>query len=121
MTFKPYVELLTDFIQKNFSEELKVSQELTEIADVRLPWQWFPETRSKYPKRQIHYHMGPTNSGKTRNALEIMRKAASGCYLAPLRLLAMEVHTSLTRGYQHPETGIWVDGVVCDLKTGPRR
>jgi ATP-dependent RNA helicase SUPV3L1/SUV3 len=70
-------------------------------------------------KRKFHYHMGPTNSGKTKNALEILKKARTGCYLSPLRLLAMEVHTQLSQGSQDPETGFWEDGVVCNLKTGP--
>jgi ATP-dependent RNA helicase SUPV3L1/SUV3 len=34
--------------------------------------------------------LGPTNSGKTHRAMEALAKAASGVYLAPLRLLALE-------------------------------
>ena len=41
--------------------------------------------------------------------------------MSPLRLLAMEVHSRLTEGYQDPKTGFWVDGVVCNLRTGPLR
>jgi ATP-dependent RNA helicase SUPV3L1/SUV3 len=46
-------------------------------------------------KRTITYHMGPTNSGKTYNALQALAKSKSGCYLAPLRLLASEVFDTL--------------------------
>ena len=36
-------------------------------------------------------HIGPTNSGKTFDALQAFRNADEGAYLAPLRLLALEV------------------------------
>lgn len=59
--------------------------------------------------RQIHYvlHIGDTNTGKTHQALERMKSANSGLYLAPLRLLALEVYDKLN-----------ADGVACSLKTG---
>lgn len=41
-------------------------------------------------KRKIVLHIGPTNSGKTYQALQKLLKAETGCYLAPLRLLALE-------------------------------
>jgi ATP-dependent RNA helicase SUPV3L1/SUV3 len=40
----------------------------------------------------FEYYAGPTNSGKTYAAIEALREAESGVYLAPLRLLALEVH-----------------------------
>lgn len=46
-------------------------------------------------KRKIIYHMGPTNSGKTYNAIQALSKAKKGCYLAPLRLLASELFDTL--------------------------
>lgn len=58
-------------------------------------------------KRKIIFHVGPTNSGKTYSALQALKEAATGYYLAPLRLLALEgyenlkaegVHTSLITG-----------------------
>ncbi len=45
--------------------------------------------------RIFEYFAGPTNSGKTHAAIEILRDAESGVYLAPLRLLALEVHERL--------------------------
>ena len=45
--------------------------------------------------RRIIFHMGPTNSGKTYAALEMLRAAATGTYLAPLRLLALENYEAL--------------------------
>jgi ATP-dependent RNA helicase SUPV3L1/SUV3 len=57
--------------------------------------------------RRIIYHMGPTNSGKTRNAFEALVEAKNGIYLAPLRLLASEIAETL-----HSR------GKVCNLFTG---
>jgi ATP-dependent RNA helicase SUPV3L1/SUV3 len=45
--------------------------------------------------RTFEYFVGPTNSGKTHAAIEILRAAGSGVYLAPLRLLALEVYERL--------------------------
>lgn len=45
--------------------------------------------------RVFEYFAGPTNSGKTHAAIELLRGAESGVYLAPLRLLALEVHERL--------------------------
>jgi ATP-dependent RNA helicase SUPV3L1/SUV3 len=52
-------------------------------------------------------HIGETNTGKTHRALTRMKDAESGIYLAPLRLLALEVFDKLNS-----------EGVPCNLKTG---
>lgn len=91
------------------------------MAQLNQPENWFPITRTKFHNRDIHFHMGPTNSGKTQHSIEILKKAKKGCYLAPLRLLATQVHSELSGGSQDPETGIWRDGLICNLKTGPMR
>lgn len=57
--------------------------------------------------RNIKLIVGPTNSGKTFEALEALKNAHSGVYLAPLRLLAMEVFDKLNQS-----------GVPCNLHTG---
>jgi ATP-dependent RNA helicase SUPV3L1/SUV3 len=59
--------------------------------------------------RNIQYvlHIGETNTGKTHHALEKMKTVESGLYLAPLRLLALEVYDRLN-----------ADGIPCALKTG---
>lgn len=46
-------------------------------------------------RRKIVYHMGPTNSGKTYHAIQELCEAKSGCYLAPLRLLAGELYDTM--------------------------
>lgn len=57
--------------------------------------------------RNIKLIVGPTNSGKTFEALETLKNANSGVYLAPLRLLAMEVFDKLNSA-----------GIPCNLHTG---
>ncbi len=61
-------------------------------------------------KRHHHFYLGPTNSGKTYHALNTLMAAKSGVYLAPLRLLAMEVRDKLMAA-----------GVPCNLITGEER
>jgi len=61
--------------------------------------QFWIHSKARRKNRNIIYHMGPTNSGKTYNAIEALAKARKGCYLAPLRLLAGEIYDTLnTKG-----------------------
>ena len=41
-------------------------------------------------------HLGPTNSGKTYHALEVLKQRGSGVYAGPLRMLAQEAHRRLS-------------------------
>ena len=66
---------------------------------------FFPVARKLH--RRFVLHVGPTNSGKTHEAIEAMKTADSGVYLAPLRLLAYEQYTTLN-----------ADGYPCDMLTG---
>jgi ATP-dependent RNA helicase SUPV3L1/SUV3 len=52
------------------------------------------ELAYRLPRRFIAL-LGPTNSGKTHQAMEALAKAKSGVYLAPLRLLALENYERL--------------------------
>lgn len=49
----------------------------------------YPEARAL--NRKIIFHAGPTNSGKTFQALQKFLDAKSGVYCGPLKLLAVEV------------------------------
>lgn len=60
--------------------------------------------------RNFVLHIGPTNSGKTYHALKRFAKAETGIYLAPLRLLALEIFDTLN-----------YNGVFCSLLTGEER
>ena len=65
----------------------------------------FPLARSL--DRRIIFHVGPTNSGKTYAAMQKLKKADTGYYLAPLRLLALEGYENLKK-----------EGVPISLITG---
>jgi ATP-dependent RNA helicase SUPV3L1/SUV3 len=65
----------------------------------------FPMAREM--RRKLTLHIGPTNSGKTYQAMQKLEKADTGYYLAPLRLLALE-------GYE----GLKSHGIESSLVTG---
>jgi ATP-dependent RNA helicase SUPV3L1/SUV3 len=64
------------------------------LADLRYPYEWYPATRMM--QRTIHLHVGPTNSGKTYNALKALENSRTGIYAGPLRLLAHETFSRFT-------------------------
>ena len=69
------------------------------------PEKQYPEARGM--KRHFILHIGPTNSGKTYQALQRLRQAYRGIYLGPLRLLALEVYDRMM-----------VSGIPCSMITG---
>ena len=91
-------EYIKPLLEKQKREELLAKT----IRDFK---RLFPLAREL--KRQIVFHVGPTNSGKTYSALKALKEATTGYYLAPLRLLALE-------GYEN----LKADGVNVSLITG---
>lgn len=79
---------------------------LSRLSHLRNPAEFYPAARRLSPRKFI-LHIGPTNSGKTFHALEALRKASSGFYCGPLRLLAYEVFEKLNSA-----------GCATDLVTG---
>ena len=68
----------------------------------------FPKWRNANREhQQLYLHIGEPNSGKTHDALQALKDAGSGWYLAPLRLLAYEIFDRLNS-----------EGVACSLLTG---
>ena len=63
--------------------------------------------RARFMNRRFILHIGPTNSGKTYDALQALKAARTGVYLGPLRLLALEMYDTLNS-----------QGVLCELLTG---
>ncbi|KAI7835705.1 hypothetical protein COHA_010398 [Chlorella ohadii] len=59
------------------------------ITDLGNPAAFYPVARRL--ERHIIAHLGPTNSGKTHEALQHLRRSESGVYCGPLRLLAWQV------------------------------
>ena len=49
----------------------------------------------RVPPERVVAHLGPTNSGKTHEALEELAVAGTGVYAGPLRMLAQEAHRRL--------------------------
>eukprot|EP00904_Undaria_pinnatifida_P008122 jgi/Undpi1/443/HiC_scaffold_1.g00439.m1 len=114
---KMFVPRLVELAQENFPEELENHERIARIVDLRDPQHWYPLARLR--KRRIIYHGGPTNSGKTYQAIERLKKAGanrkpgdgpSGIFCGPLRLLALEVYEQLNS-----------QGVYCSLMTGQER
>lgn len=54
---------------------------------------WLPYRRTE--PDAIVAHLGPTNSGKTHDAIGALLEAGAGCYAAPLRMLAWEGYDRL--------------------------
>jgi ATP-dependent RNA helicase SUPV3L1/SUV3 len=52
-----------------------------------------PERRTE--PESVVAHLGPTNSGKTHDALELLAEHGRGVYAGPLRMLAQEAHRRL--------------------------
>ncbi|CAD5221350.1 unnamed protein product [Bursaphelenchus xylophilus] len=93
---------------KRIFPHLEALEELKHISDLTQPHTWYEGTRSIH--RRIIFHAGPTNSGKTYNALKAFNEAGTGVYCGPLRLLAAEVFRKSNEL-----------GVPCDLATGDDR
>ena len=63
--------------------------------------------RARELKRSFVLHVGPTNSGKTYDAIEDLKRNTPGTYLSPLRLLALEMYDKIN-----------ADGIPCSMLTG---
>jgi ATP-dependent RNA helicase SUPV3L1/SUV3 len=85
--------------------------ELNALAGLNdeLAFQGYPDTfeLARRMQRTVTLYVGPPNSGKTYAAFEKLAAAHDGCYLAPLRLLALEGRDRLVGR-----------GVACSLLTG---
>nr|GEU58296.1 DExH-box ATP-dependent RNA helicase DExH18, mitochondrial-like [Tanacetum cinerariifolium] len=100
--------VFVEYCLEEFPDEIKKFRGMISSADMTKPETWFPFARAI--KRKIVYHCGPTNSGKTYNALQRFMEAKKGIYCSPLRLLAMEVFDKVNSV-----------GVYCSLLTGQEK
>ena len=93
---------------ENLSEQNAILHEnmLREIPDDYT--EFYPLARQMH--RHFVIHEGPTNSGKTYQAINALRESEKGIYLGPLRLLAYEQFESLN-----------MDEYPCSLVTGEER
>lgn len=91
-------------IYKDEYMQYLVGQRIEELMEAE-PEKQYPEARAM--ERHFILHIGPTNSGKTYEALQRLRQAYHGIYLGPLRLLALEVYDRMMTA-----------GIPCDMITG---
>jgi ATP-dependent RNA helicase SUPV3L1/SUV3 len=96
------------FIQSNYDVKTNTIGDLMLLSDLRSPAEWYPEARKM--RRKIIMHVGPTNSGKTYQALQRFKNADSAIYCGPLRLLAHEIYEKCNQ-----------EGVKCNLLTGEEK
>lgn len=87
-------------------------QRLHNHTNYTRPESWRPLARRYH--RKVILHVGPTNSGKTHQALAALAQARTGVYAGPLRLLAHEVYTRFNKG----NIGGLIRPRACNLVTG---
>jgi ATP-dependent RNA helicase SUPV3L1/SUV3 len=97
-------------MEQAYNAELKLVQShripVQELkVDITNPAEWYPKARSI--KRKLILHVGPTNSGKTYNALKRLKESNHGYFAGPLRLLAREVYDRFKS-----------ENIPCNLITG---
>ena len=91
--------------QKAFEKKQKELEFL--VKDINIHNPALDYSLARKIDRHFILNIGPTNSGKTYTALQALKKAESGTYLAPLRLLAMEIQDKMLD-----------EGIPCSMVTG---
>ena len=92
----------------SFQEERKLTNRTNEIIDYLKSFDFEEMVKTAQSlDRKFVLHIGPTNSGKTYQAIQQLMGAEKGTYLCPLRLLALEIFDQLN-----------LEGYPCSLLTG---
>ncbi len=107
---QPFTDLQASLVRAQDRWERHVAeQNALEGLNTELAFQGYPDTfeMARRLQRSVTLYVGPPNSGKTYAAFEKLAGAHDGCYLAPLRLLALEGRDRLVGR-----------GVPCSLLTG---
>ncbi len=96
-----------DYIDKKKQEEEDrlIIDEIMTIYEQYSPEVYIEQARKL--RRTFVLHVGPTNSGKTYDAIQDMKKNTPGTYLGPLRLLALEMYDKIN-----------ASGIPCSMVTG---
>ena len=98
-------------IQKLIREREEQALRDRQLGEITALYESFsPESyveRARRLQRIFILHVGPTNSGKTYDAIEDLKTHTPGVYLGPLRLLALEMFDKLNEA-----------GVPCSMLTG---
>ncbi len=105
-------EILVELLPQNLTITAKIVKKTTRIFIYNIHEQLIKKQRhellartirdfknlfplARETRRKLTLHIGPTNSGKTYEAMRRLEKADTGYYLAPLRLLALEGYETL--------------------------
>ena len=92
-------------------EKRRTREEQRQISEIReLFLAYSPDSyieEAKKLKRTFVLHVGPTNSGKTHDAIADLMQHTPGTYMGPLRLLALEMYDRINEA-----------GVPCSMLTG---
>ena len=98
-------------IARTLEEKRNALDEQRQVTEIREIFQQYsPEAyveRARRMKRSFVLHVGPTNSGKTYDAIEDLKNNTPGTYLGPLRLLALEMFDKINAA-----------GIPCSMLTG---
>ncbi|MCR5674636.1 MAG: DEAD/DEAH box helicase [Lachnospiraceae bacterium] len=89
-------------------EDFRISVQLADYLENGMPSDYtrlYP--RARRMKRSFILHIGPTNSGKTHDAMEDLMRSETGTYLGPLRLMAYEQYETMADA-----------GIDCQMLTG---
>ena len=105
LTPKLYKKITRRFLHSIQGELIKKQRQELLARTIRDFKNLFPIARGM--QRKLTLHIGPTNSGKTYTAMQHLKEADTGYYLAPLRLLALE-------GYEN----LKAEGIDASLITG---
>jgi ATP-dependent RNA helicase SUPV3L1/SUV3 len=105
-------QYLKDLMRKNLTITPKIARKTTRIFIYNIQEQLIKKQKhallartirdfknlfplAREMRRKLTLHIGPTNSGKTYEAMKKLQYADTGYYLAPLRLLALEGYETL--------------------------
>ena len=100
--------LLSEKRQRNLKrEERKEKERIKVVSYLELFDVERYRIKAEMMERHFILHVGPTNSGKTYEAIQALKRAKRGAYLGPLRLLALEMFDTLNE-----------QGYPCELLTG---
>lgn len=103
-------DMVLDALRENkqygelFARDERIKEAIVSMIP-KNPIDAYPIARSMH--RRFILHIGPTNSGKTHDAIAALSSSDSGAYLGPLRLLAYEQFETLNES-----------GCPCSLLTG---
>jgi ATP-dependent RNA helicase SUPV3L1/SUV3 len=93
LTPKIAKKIVRRFVHSIHDELIKKQRQELLARTIRDFKNLFPIARAM--QRKLVLHIGPTNSGKTYTAMQKLKDADTGYYLAPLRLLALEGYETL--------------------------